>query len=306
MNALAVLSTLRWLVRDTFRQSRATGIFWLMLGVTATCALLCLTLTIAQGGDTVAPVGHVRLGFGLIQFDVPGDRADAVRALQADLAGWVADAAGVLLVLLWTAALLPAFLEPAAVTVLLVKPVPRWVLLAGKYLGVLAFVAFQACTFVGATWLALGARSGEWDTRYFLSVPLLLLHFGTFFSFSAMLAVATRSTVMCVLGSVLFWLLCWAMNFGRHVVASVPDLSALPGGFGRAIEFGYWALPKPLDFHIMLVRSQERELTFGRLIDVETMTARGAWSPEWAVASSLLCSAVLLAIAVYDFVTAEY
>jgi hypothetical protein len=203
-----VLRSLPWLVRDTFRQSRAAGIFWLMLGITGLCALLCLTLSVTEGGEAGAPVSHVRLGFGLIQFDAPGGRAGAVRALQADLAGGVAGSAGLLLVLLWTAALLPSFLEPSALTVLLVKPVPRWGLLAGKCLGVFAFVAFQAGAFVGATWLALGARSGAWDVGYFLCVPVLLAHFAVFFSFSAMLAVATRNAVVCVLGSLLFWLVC--------------------------------------------------------------------------------------------------
>ena len=83
---------------------------------------------------------------------------------------------------------------------LLAKPVPRWLLLAGKFVGVLAFVALQGSLFVGGTWLALGVRTGVWDAAYFLCVPLLLLHFAVFFSFSAMLAVATRSTVACVLG----------------------------------------------------------------------------------------------------------
>jgi ABC-type transport system involved in multi-copper enzyme maturation permease subunit len=301
-----VLPSLPWLVRDTFRQSRAAGIFWLMLGITGLCALLCLTLSVTEGGEPGAPVSHVRLGLGLIQYDAPGGRADAVRALLAHLAGAVAGSAGLLLVLLWTAALLPSFLEPSALTVLLVKPVPRWGLLAGKCLGVFAFVAFQAGAFVGTTWLALGARSGAWDLGYLLCVPVLLAHFAVFFSFSAMLAVATRNAVVCVLGSLLFWLVCTAMNFGRHAVASVPDLSALPGGLGRGIEFGYWVLPKPLDFHILMMQAQDRGPGFGRLIHVPTLIERGAWSPEWAVASSLLCAAVLLAVTAYDFVTAEY
>ena len=59
----------------------------------------------------------------------------------------MADAVGLLLALLWTASFLPTFLEPAAVAVLLAKPVPRWQLLVGKFAGVLAFVAFQAARF---------------------------------------------------------------------------------------------------------------------------------------------------------------
>src|SRR5262249_52015854 len=76
---------------------------------------------------------------------------------------WVADWAGLLLALVWTAGFLPSFLEPASVSVLLAKPVPRWLVLAGKVLGVVAFVGVLAVAFVGATWLALALRTGVWD-----------------------------------------------------------------------------------------------------------------------------------------------
>jgi ABC-type transport system involved in multi-copper enzyme maturation permease subunit len=306
MNARAGLSALRWLVRDTFRQGLANGIFWIMLGVTALCALGCLTATLAEKPGHGGAVTQIGPFFGLIDLPVSGGPAEAVQALRTNLTIWVAGSAGLLLVLLWTAAFLPSFLEPGAVTVLLVKPVPRWALLLGKCLGVLAFVAVQASAFVAATWLALGLRSGVWDVRYLLSVPLLLLHFTVFFSFSAMLAVATRSTVTCVLGSLLFWLLCCAVNLARHAVRSVPDLGALPGGFGRSIEVGYWALPKPLDFHILLVQGKHNELVLGQFIDVPAMAAQGAWLPEWSLAASVLSAVALFAVAAYDFVTAEY
>src|SRR5439155_25197293 len=132
--------------------------------------------------------------------------------------------------------------------VLLAKPVPRWSLLAGKYVGVLAFVAFFALVFVGGTWLALGLRTGVWDKRYFLCVPLLLIHFAIFFSFSAFLAVWTWSTTWTMFGSLAFWLLCWGVNFGRH--------AALAGASTTwALEAGYWLLPKPADLGWILVEA---------------------------------------------------
>ena len=136
--------------------------------------------------------------------------------LELVLAAGVADTLGLLLTLVWTAGFLPGFLDPRAVAVLLAKPVPRWGLLLGKYVGVLAFVLVQATYFVGGTWLALALRTGIWDPRYLLSVPLLLLHFAIFFSVSLLLAVCTRSTVVCVFGSIAFWGICWAINYGRH------------------------------------------------------------------------------------------
>src|SRR6185295_4846325 len=96
---------------------------------------------------------------------------------QLVLAGGVADTLGLLLALIWTAGFLPGFLEGRSVSVLLAKPVPRWKLLAGKYVGVLSFILAHAVVFVGGTWLAIGLRTGIWDSSYFWAVPILLVHF---------------------------------------------------------------------------------------------------------------------------------
>ncbi|MCP6725987.1 hypothetical protein NL526_28425, partial [Klebsiella pneumoniae] len=84
--------------------------------------------------------------------------------------------------------------------------------------------------------------------RYLLCVPLLVLQFAIFFSFSSLLAVSTRSTITCVFGSILFWLVCWGVNFGRHVaLAHLSESGQVGGGSSRMLELGYWLLPKPAD-----------------------------------------------------------
>ena len=81
-------------------------------------------------------------------------------AVEQQLAAWVVHVAALLTALTATAGMLPAFLAPHSASVLLAKPAPRPLLLAGKFLGVLAFVAFHAAVLVGGSWLALAARSG--------------------------------------------------------------------------------------------------------------------------------------------------
>ena len=52
MNSLpVVIRTARWMVRDTFRQSLASRLFWVMLGVTALCTLFCLGITVDAPGE---------------------------------------------------------------------------------------------------------------------------------------------------------------------------------------------------------------------------------------------------------------
>ncbi len=299
------LLVIRWLVRDTFRQTLADGVSWLALGVSLACILGCLTVTIEPAADTRLPAHRVQALLGLVDFTVSGDRAVAGRFLHASLAGLFADTAGVLLLLLWTAAVLPGFLAPSAITVLLAKPVPRWSLIAGKCLGVFAFVSVQAGVFVAGTALALGWRAG-WERAYLLCLPLALLQFVVFFSFSAMLAVATRSTVASLFGTMVFWMLCWAMNFARHALHSSVDLRDAAQSMGRSVELGYWLLPRPLDMHLILANALGVPPPRTELLDLPRLAAQGLWHPELSMLASLVFAGVLLAVAAYDFLSADY
>jgi ABC-type transport system involved in multi-copper enzyme maturation permease subunit len=296
-------SVLRWLIRDTFRQSLSGGVFWLMLAVSLAAVALCLTATVVEGSD--GP-GHLDLAFGSMQVSLAPGRTVAVHALQGYLVGGIADGVGLLLALMWTAGFLPSFLDANTASVLLAKPIPRWSLLLGKCLGAVAFVAVQDAIFLGGTWLALGLRTGVWDTTCLFCLSLLLLHFAIFFSFSAMLATATRSTVACVFGSILFWLLCWAMNFGRHAFVLLPDLHTAAAGLGHTVELAYWILPKPLDGHLILVGTLQDDYLLSRYLDTRALAQHGGWQPLASVLASCGCALVLLALAAYDFVTAEY
>ena len=191
-----------------------------------------------QGVETRG--GRMTLAFACaFPFALSRERGDAVHFLELLLAGGIAGTLGLLLTLVWTAGFVPTFLEPSAASVLLAKPVSRWQLLLGKYLGVLTFaLAFQVVLFVFLTWLALGlCAPSVWDMAYWWCVPLLLLEFAIFYSFSILLAVVTRSTVACVFGSVLFWLLAWGINYG--------SVMARPPG-GNAAATVVYACPDPM------------------------------------------------------------
>jgi hypothetical protein len=99
-----------------------------------------------------------------------------------------------------------------------------------------------------------------------------------------MLATATRSTAVCAFGTVLFWLLCWGMNFGRHAAIGVLGPHTVSPAFAWIVDAGYWVLPKPLDFQMAL--------------------AGGA--PALSLLASALVGVALLGVAAYDFGTAEY
>jgi hypothetical protein len=203
-----------------------------------------------EGVETIS--GRMSLAFGAISVPLGRERAEAVRFLELCLAGGVAGTLGLLLALVWTAGFVPTFLEPGSASVLLAKPVARWQLLLGKYVGVLTFLAVQAVVFVFLTWLALGLRTRVWDITYWWCIPLLLLQFAIYYSFSVLLAVMTRSTAACVVGSLLFWLLGWMINYGAVMARGTPESQALPSSTRALIEAGYWISPKPIDSGLIL------------------------------------------------------
>jgi ABC-type transport system involved in multi-copper enzyme maturation permease subunit len=324
MNFTATISVVFRLVQDTFRQSMTAGICWLLMGVSTVCIVGCLSVTVT-GPKVLTPPGEgatflprndqdaqdarkleasgaavangtLSLAFGAVRVAVARDVSSAVHFVQLILAAGVADTLGLLLTLVWTAGFLPNFLAPQALSVLLAKPVPRWALLAGKYIGVLAFVLAQGIYFVGGTWLALGLRTGVWDPTYLVCIPLLLLQFAIFFGFSLLLAVCYRSTVICVTGSIAFWGICWAINFGRHAMtaaATVADCGQFSSITIWMTEIGYWIMPKPVDL---------------ACLSFDALGAQTHFRPVWenAVGVSLWLSVLTsLAFAVYLLVVAE-
>jgi len=329
MNLPAAVFVLRWLVRDTLRQARASGVFWLLFGVTFVCVVFCLTVgvkgdrpqvplrpfedpaflprseadklsaeKISDSGVDV-PSGDLTLLFGAVRVPLARTRVEAVRFLELLLVGGIADTAGVLLALIWTAGFLPSFLDPSTTSVLLAKPAPRWLLLAGKFLGVLVFVALQATLFVGLTWLALGIRTGVWESRYFIGIPLLLAHFAMFFCISTLLAVLTRSTTAGVIGTLAFWFVCWGVNYSRQAAATA-------GPVGFALETAYWLLPKPADLGILLINALSAQSSFGQDSVLEAVRTSGDIRPELTLVSSFFVPTVAFAAAVRRLHRTEY
>jgi hypothetical protein len=326
-----------WLVRDTFRQSLAYGLFWILTCVSLVCIVLCASITVdapatlvdsddradflpkhdrdaqdreraATSGVTIVD-GNASLAFGAIRLPVTRDARAAVHFLQILLACGVADTFGLLLALIWTAGFLPGFLDGRNVAVLLAKPASRGLILFGKFVGVLSFVLLYAVAFVGGTWLTLGVRTGVWDAAYLWCVPLLVVHFAVFFSFSQVLAVTSRSTVVCVFGSILFWFLCWGINFGRHTLVALsyePSEAVFGERAVGLVEATYWILPKPADAGMLLCQALGAADSFGQITAFQQVTAHGDFHPWLSVAASLAFLLVLLGGASRQFAAVDY
>jgi hypothetical protein len=171
-------------------------------------------------------------------------------------------------------------------------------------------VTFQAALFVGGTWLALGIRTGVWLPGYLLSIPLLVLNFAIIYGASTVLAVCTRNPSTCIFGSLLFWLICFGMNQGRHAVAALPAkpaaASPTPQALRWAVEAGYWILPKPADLTMLLDVALQSRLHFQAQPGLATVQGMGPLLVLLSVSSSLTFAGVMLAIAARQLAMTDY
>jgi len=328
MNSPAVIYAVRWLTWDTFRQAVASRAFALLLGVNLLAIAFCLSVGLDEpasklpgdvelydrhGDPLTGPnpdPGRMTFAFGAVKLDLFRDGAASVHFLTVVLGKWVAGGAGLLLALVLTAGFVPDFLQPSAASVLLTKPVPRWVLIAGKYCGVVLFIAFHAAVFFTGTWLALGLRTGIWLPGYLLAMPVLVIHFAVIYGFSVLLGVSTRSTIACVFGSVLFWLICFGTNYARHAALALPILApeapAYPAALLAVLEFGYWVLPKPADLMVVLDSALGAGAHFAQLPEFAVVLERDLLDPVLSLTASLFVAAACLALASQQLSATDY
>lgn len=250
--------------------------------------------------------GKLYLGFGMIEVARSRQASDAVRMLEVLLATTMCGIVGMVLAIIWTAGFLPTFLEPSAAAVLLVKPVPRWQLLVGKYLGVVLFVLVQVSLFVLLTWIALGWRTGVWSAHYLVTIPVMGLQFAIFYSFSVMLAVVTRNTVACAFGTLLFFAACIVMNTARHTLVIHAGEPGYLAHVPMMVEAGYWFLPKPVDMVMVMSSTLDAGNYFQQMFEFRSLSERGAFQPLASLAASCLFMIASVWISALQFNDTDY
>jgi hypothetical protein len=311
------------LVVDTFRQASSSRLMLLAVCLASLGVVACLSVRVegprhlrpegeielidGKGNPLTSanvPLGRMSIGFGLATVGNFRDAESQVRFLQAVLARWAAGVAGTLLLLASTAGFLPEFLRPGASSILLAKPVPRWTLLAGKVIGVVAFVVVLTGGFIVGTWLALGVRTGIWSPGYLLAWPLVVAQFAGLYAASVVAATCTRNASASLFAALACWIVCIGVNGARDTIRATEGAPSHPAMTRVAIEAAYWALPKPIDFSRMLDRAVAASNHFAEASTGDEVTSPAALAAS--VGSSLAFAAVMLLVAARQLSTTDY
>lgn len=288
----------RWLIRDVFLKAKSSGFSALLVSASIITAMACLS--IRPHPET----GILAIGWGRWPI-ATSTGPEASAHILFWIAFAVADVVGVLFALMATAGFLPTFLDPAGAKAVLCKPPARATLLIGRCFGVVSFLALHAGIFVVLTGVAFGIATDTWIAGYWLAWPLLIVHFLPFYAFSALIAVSTRNTAAAMLGSGFFWVVSWAMNFGRHFLRGT-SVDGPTHEFSRAVEFGYQVLPKPADYSLIMYDALGAHPEGLPGLGLRSVQQLGLYSPVWSVASSLLVAVVLFGLAAYELQHQDY
>ncbi len=103
-----------------------------------------------------------------------------------------------------TAGIIPDSLEKGTVDLYLSKPLARWELLLGKYLGSVAVMFAVILYFIGGIWLGFGVRIGVWNVQFLLSAFTMSFMFACIFSLVLFLGVVFRNAAIPIIGCFIY------------------------------------------------------------------------------------------------------
>jgi ABC-type transport system involved in multi-copper enzyme maturation permease subunit len=106
-----------------------------------------------------------------------------------------------------TAGIVPEVLEKGTVDLYLSKPLARWELLIGKYLGGVCVVLVNIFYFLGGMSLIFGVRMGIWDFQFLISSIMLTFVFACLYAVVCFLGVVFRNAAIPIIGAFLYLLI---------------------------------------------------------------------------------------------------
>lgn len=267
------------LVRDTFREAFARKIFWAFFGCSTALILFfmfIMKIDVVQGAiATISLFGNTSRG---------QDVQLLVRQVHAAIAAFLFTA-GMFLAVFASAGLIPAVFEPGRIELLLSKPVERYHILLGRYIGNLLVIASNVFYLVFAVWLIFGIKTRVWTPGFLWSSVLTVFIFAVLLTVVLLVGVLWESAVVSTM--VTFGIMMMSPILAQQRILERLLTSEWSRNIMRVL---YWVLPKVFD-----VGRIARELVLGNPVT--------SWMPVW---SSALFGVAILSTGLYVFARRNY
>jgi hypothetical protein len=174
--------------------------------------------------------------------------------------GWI----GIGMALIATAGTFPSLMERGTIDVIVSKPIRRWHLFLGKYLGGMVFVLVQAGIFILITFLVAGLRWKVWLWSYFWLIPLFVILFSYLFCFTVLFGILTRSALASLALTFAAWIMIWTPQVTYELLQTIR----LPAEYSSLVRFTGTVrsiLPKTGDISYAAIKLTDARLP-GQLI----------------------------------------
>lgn len=189
------------LIRFTFRELLSKATLYVLVGIST----LILIGTLLSLSSETSDAGVVLKIFGnaISPPTQLEELAPLVHGMQTGLARGLF--VGIMLFGVFaTAGIVPESLEKGTVDLYLSKPLARWELLLGKYLGSVAVMGAVILYFVGGIWLAFSWKIGVWNWEFLLSAFIISFMFASIFSMVLFLGVVFRNAAIPIIGCFIY------------------------------------------------------------------------------------------------------
>jgi ABC-type transport system involved in multi-copper enzyme maturation permease subunit len=260
------------LISDTFREAIARKIFWGLFGLST---LMILFFLFVMKIDIVAGATASISLFGFENHHTQ-DVDRLVRGVFAGVATFLYTF-GMFLAVFASAGLTPSVLEPGRIELLLSKPVARWHLLLGRYVGNLLVVFCNTVFLVVGIWLILGWKTGIWNAAFLLAIPATTFIFAVLLAVVVLVGVLWDSTALAIMVTV-----------GLMIVSPIlaqkdTVVKLLSSEWSRRLWMGlYYVLPKVHDLGHMTLNAI-LDHSFDGWMPIWTSALFGAASLGWAL-----------------------
>ena len=267
------------LVRDTFREAFARKIFWGFFGCSTAVILFfvfLMKIDVVEGALATVSL----FGKELRAQEV----TNIVRGVQGALAAFLYGF-GLFLAVFASAGLIPTIFEPGRIELLLSKPVHRYHILLGRYLGNLLVIAFNMLYLVVSVWIILGIKTDIWTHQFLYSAGLTIFVFAVLLTIVLLIAVLSESAVLSTMVT-------FGVMIAGMIVAQKSTIERLlTSEWSRdVVRVLYYTLPKVWD-----LGNIGRKLVTG--VPIED------WMPVW---SSALFGIVVLSAGLLVFSRRNY
>ncbi len=238
------------IVQLTFRESFAKKTFMAFLAISTFISLLfifALNLDIVDGAQS-----SIRL-FGLEAPELV-ELNNVIAGVEGGIAVLLFTG-GIFMSLFATSNLIPTLLQPGFIDLFISKPVSRLEILAGRFTGAVAIVAFNIFYLIIFTFLVMSLKTGIWNWGFLFAGIMITLTFSALFALMTLLGVISGSGPFSLM-------LTYLILFFSPLLLQREQIYALLNAkiYGYILDGLYYLLPKTAELGNItqkLVRSIE-------------------------------------------------